>query len=202
MRRAAAAPSWAKSWGRTEVLAQIATFLVNTLVTFFVVLLLARFHLQWLRVPFRNPVGEFLIATTNWMVMPVRRVVPPIAGLDTATFLLAWLLEFAGLWLLAAIGGIPLTVLGAIALALVELLRFSLYILVFAIVMQVVFSWVNPSAPLAPVFDAIARPFLRPLRRFIPPIGRVDLTPAVLFIFLQLVLEFVLPYLKAMAALL
>ena len=181
---------------------QIASFLINTVVTFFVILLLARFHLQWLRVPFRNPVGEFLIATTNWMVMPVRRVIRPVAGLDTATFLLAWVLQLVGLWLLAAIAGAHLTVIGAIALALVDLLRFSLYVLVFAVVMQVVFSWVNPSAPLAPVFDAIARPFLRPIRRFVPPIGRVDLTPAILFIFLQLLLEFVVPSLRAAAALL
>src|SRR3989442_2754083 len=72
---------------------QIATFLVDTVVTFIVFLLLARFLLQWLRVPFRNPVGEFLLATTNWIVAPARRLVPGVARTDWATLLLAWILQ-------------------------------------------------------------------------------------------------------------
>ena len=81
---------------------QIATFLVDNIVAFFVILLLARFHFQWLRVGFRNPVGEFVLATTSWIVMPLRRVIPGLAGLDLATLLAAWLLQCAGLWLRVA----------------------------------------------------------------------------------------------------
>lgn len=180
--------------------AQIATFLIDTVVTFFVVLLLARFLLQWLRVPFRNPVGEFVIAATNWMVMPARRAIPALRGLDWASFVLAWALQLLGLWLIAVIVGAQPGALSVVLLSLLDLLRFSLYILVFAVVVQVVFSWVNPHAPLAPVFDAIVRPFLRPIRRFVPPIGRVDLTPAILFIVLQILLQFVVPHLRLAAA--
>ena len=72
---------------------QIANFLVDTLVSFFVLLLLARFHFQWLRLPFRNPVGEFLLATTNWIVLPARRVIPGLAGLDLSTLLTAWIVQ-------------------------------------------------------------------------------------------------------------
>ena len=85
--------------------AQIATFLIDTIVSFLVLLLLARFHFQWLRVPFRNPMGEFLLATTNWIVVPARRVIPGLAGLDLSTLLVAWGLQAAGLWAQAAIGG-------------------------------------------------------------------------------------------------
>jgi YggT family protein len=74
------------------------------------------------------------------------------------------------------------------AVAAVDLLRYSLYILVFAVIVQFVLSWVNPYAPLAPVFDAIVRPFLRPIRRFVPPIASIDLSPAILFIILQVAL--------------
>ena len=87
------------------MLAQIAIFLVDTLVAFFVFLLLARFHFQWLRVPFRNPLGEFVLATTNWCVMPARRLIPGLAGLDLPTLLLAWVLQGLGLWIQAAIVG-------------------------------------------------------------------------------------------------
>src|SRR5437016_10624823 len=82
---------------------QIATFLVDTVVTFIVFVLLARFLLQWLRVPFRNPVGEFLLAATNWIVVPARRLVPGVARTDWATLLLAWILQALGIWLQAAI---------------------------------------------------------------------------------------------------
>lgn len=178
---------------------QIGVFLVDTVVTFFVFLLLARFHFQWLRVPFRNGVGEFVLAATSWLVMPVRRVVPGLAGLDLPTLLLAWLLQGLGLWAQAAIVGAEPGALTVAAIALVDLLRYSLYILVFAVIVQAVLSWVNPYTPLAPVFDSLTRPFLRPLRRFVPPIGNVDLTPLILLVILQ-VLLFPVGYLRIAAA--
>ena len=167
---------------------QIGVYLVDTLFGFFVLLLLARFHFQWLRVPFRNPVGEFVLATTSWMVMPVRRVVPGLAGLDLATLLLAWTMQSLCVWAIAAMKGIEPSFVDVVARAALDLVRYSLYILVFAIIVQVVFSWINPYAPMAPIFDAMTRPFLRPLRRFIPPLGGIDLTPLVLLVLIQIVL--------------
>ena len=179
--------------------AQIGVLLVDVVASFLVFMLLARFHFQWLRVGFRNPMGEFVIATTNWMVMPVRRVIPGLAGLDLSTLLLAWLVQALGLWGQAAIVGAEPGPGTIAAIAAVDLLRYSLYILVFAVLVQAVLSWVNPYAPLAPVFDALTRPFLRPLRRFVPPIGNVDLTPLILIVLLQVVLIPV-GYLRAAAA--
>jgi YggT family protein len=170
------------------VFAQIAIYLVEAVFGFFVFMLLARFHFQWLRVPFRNQIGEFVLATTSWMVFPVRRVVPGLAGLDLATLLLAWLVQCASLWAQASIVGAEPGIAPLAAVAAVDLLRYSLYILVFAVIVQFVMSWINPYAPLAPVFDSVVRPFLRPIRRFIPPIANIDLSPAVLFIFLQILL--------------
>lgn len=167
---------------------QIGTYLVETLLGFFVLMLLARFHFQWLRVPFRNPVGEFVLATTSWMVMPVRRFIPSLAGLDTGSLLLAWVLQALCLWALAAMKGVDPAPLELIALAALDLLRYSLYILVFAVIVQAVFSWINPYAPMAPVFNAMTAPFLRPLRRFIPPVGGIDLTPLVLLVIIQILL--------------
>lgn len=178
---------------------QIAIFLVDTLTSFIVLLLLARFYFQWARVPFRNPVGEFLLATTNWIVVPARRVVPGLAGLDLATLLTAWLVQALGLWAKLAIAGSEPGVLALLAVAALELVRFSVYILVFALIVQVVFSWLNPQAPLAWVFDAITRPFLRPLRRWISPVGGIDLTPLVLIVILQ-VLLFPIARLQELAA--
>jgi YggT family protein len=181
------------------VFGQIANLLIDTVVSFFVFVLLARFHFQWLRVPFRNPMGEFVLATTSWAVMPARRVIPSLAGLDLATLLLAWLAQALGLWAQFAIAGAEPTPLALAAVAAVDLVRYSLYILIFAVFVQVAISWINPDAPLGPLFDLLTRPFLRPLRRYVPPVGRVDLTPLVLLVILY-VLLIPLNYLRVAAA--
>ena len=176
------------------MLTQIASLLVDLVAGFFVFVLLARFHFQWLRVPFRNAVGEFLLATTNWIVRRARRVIPALAGLDLATVLPAWLIQLFALWALESLRGrepgadIGTAIAIIAGLALVDLLRYSLYILIFALIVQAVLSWVNPYSPVAPIFDAITRRFLRPLRRFIPPIANIDLTPLILLVLLQVLL--------------
>ena len=181
------------------MLAQIGTFLVDTAFSLLVYLLLARFHFQWLRVPFRNPMGEFVLATTSWAVIPARRVVPSLAGLDLATLILAWIAQLLSLWLQAWLNSIEPSLAALAAVAAVDLLRYSIYILIFAVFVQVAISWINPDAPLGPFFDLVTRPFLRPLRRFVPPVGRVDLTPLVLLVILY-VLMFPLNALRAAAA--
>jgi len=185
------------------VLSQIGQLLIDAVAGFFVFLLLARFHFQWLRVPFRNQLGAFMIAATNWIVMPARRVVPAAAGLDLASLVCAWLLQGLALVLTLALAGRTpgsAEVLAALAgVALVDLLRYSLYILVFALIVQAVLSWVNPYSGVAPVFDAITRPFLRPIRRVVPPLANVDLSPLGLIIVLQILLIPV-SYMRAAAA--
>ena len=181
------------------MLAQIGTYLVEAVFGFFVIMLLVRFHFQWLRVSFRNQVGEFVIATTNWIVLPVRRFVPGLAGLDLPTLLLAFVVQALGLWAQASIVGAEPGPGMLAAVAVVDLVRYSLYILVFAVIVQAVLSWVNPYTPLAPAFDTITRPFLRPLRRFVPPVGNVDLTPLILLLVLYVAL-IVVNHLRVAAA--
>ena len=173
---------------------QILNFLLETVFGFFVFMLLARFYMQLLRVPFRNPLGQFVTALTNWMVLPARRFVPGLYGMDLSSFLLAWLLEALLLFLhyLLGVGGVAGGAGSAtglfLSLGLLELVRFSLYLLIGVILIQAVISWINPYAPLAPLFNALAAPFLRPFRRLIPPIGNVDLSPLFALVVAQLLL--------------
>ncbi len=176
------------------MLTQILQFLIDTLSAFFVYLLLARFHFQWLRVPFRNQLGQFLMSITNWLVMPARRVVPSAGGFDLATLLLALLLQALTLWLLFTLGGAQfganpgaaVATLGA--LAGLDLLRYSIHILIFALIVQAVLSWTNPGSPMMGWFDTVVRPFLRPIRRFLPPVANFDLSPLALLVVLQVML--------------
>ncbi|HKW39026.1 MAG TPA: YggT family protein [Burkholderiales bacterium] len=176
------------------MLSQIGHLLIQTAFGVFVYALLLRFYMQWLRAPFRNPVGQFVSALTDWIVKPVRRVVPGLFGLDLATMLIAWFAEALMLVLLYRLRGFSLAGAPGIAagmlftLAAMELLRASLYLLIGVIVVQVVISWVNPRAPLAPVFDALTRPFYAVFRRFVPPIGNVDLSPLFVLLVAQIAL--------------
>ena len=176
------------------MIAQILEFLIDTVSGFFVFLLLARFHFQWLRVSFRSQIGEFVIVLTNWMVMPARRVIPGVAGFDLPTLLLAWVVQVATLALIQMLKGYDFSIAPGLAagifsgLALFDLLRFSLYILIFALIMQAVLSWTSPHSPLSTIFDAMVRPFLRPIRRFVPPISNIDLSPLVLLVLVQVIL--------------
>ena len=176
------------------MLTQIATLIVDFVGGFFVLMFLLRFYFQWLRVPFRNQVGDFVVATTNWMVKPARRVVPSLLGLDIASFLCAWILQAALLAILLTIAGRDLSsspgiAAGALfAIALVDLLATSVRILLFVVILQAVLSWVNPNNPLQYVLDAITRPLLRPLRRLLPPVANVDLSPLLLILVLLILL--------------
>ena len=176
------------------MLSQILRFLLDTIFGFFVFVLLARFYLQLMRAPFRNPLGQFVSELTNWLVLPVRRFIPGMFGVDLASFLLAWLIEALLLFLLYLLGdgGIvsgPGLVIGIfLTLSLLELVRYSLYLLIGVILIQAVISWISPYAPLAPLFNALTAPFLRPFRRLIPPIGNVDLSPLFALVVAQLLL--------------
>ena len=181
------------------MLAQMLLVVVDAVVSALVWLFLVRFHFQWLRVPFRNPLGQFIVALTNWAVVPARRVVPGLAGLDLATLLLAWLTQLLGLWAqFAIVGGDPSFVALA-AIAAVDLLRYSLYILILAVFLHVAITWINPDAPAEPLLAMVTRPFLRPLRRYVPPVANVDLSPMVLILILY-VLLIPLNYLRLAAA--
>jgi YggT family protein len=169
-------------------------FLIQTLGNLFAIAVLLRFMMQLFRVPFRNPFAQFIVAITDFAVKPLRRVVPGLFGLDWACLVLAWLVELGvvttGYWL----DGFPFALAGGkvwpvmLGLAAVKLLSLTIYLVIGLTLVRAVLSWVNSHTPLMPVVYELTEPFLRPLRRFVPMVSNVDLTPLVLFILCQLVL--------------
>jgi YggT family protein len=175
------------------MLAQIILFILDTVCGFLTLALLVRFAMQWARAPFRNPLGQFIVAVTDWMVRPLRRLIPGLFGLDLASLLLAWLWQVVYQGIALGFSGVLLAVslaptLVVALLAALEVAKISLYLVIGAVVVSAVFSWVNPYAPLAEVFNTLTRPLLRPFRRIIPPIGGVDLSPLALLLLLQIAL--------------
>jgi YggT family protein len=169
-------------------------FLVNTVFGLFVVTLLLRFYLQWVRASHRNPLSLFLQALTDFMVRPARRAIPGLWGLDLATLILAWLVQLLELAIVLQIQGsgfgptVGAALLMVALLALVLLIKIFLYIIMVAVFAQVICSWFSLSGPMIPVLNSMTRPFLRPFQRRIPPIGNVDLSPLFLLVAIQLLL--------------
>lgn len=172
---------------------QIMIFLLDTTLGLFSLALLLRFYMQWFRVPYYHPISRFLITVTDFIVRPSRRLIPGWRGLDLSTFVLAWLFQ---LFILLGVSflqpnGADTNIFGLALFALAELLRLTLYILLFMIIIQAVLSWVNPHNPLEPVLNSFTQPILGIFRRVIPPIANVDLSPLFALILLQILLMIV-----------
>ena len=167
-------------------------FLVNTVFGFVVYSALLRFIMQWLRAPFRNPVGQAVIALTDWAVKPLRRVLSGRGGYDWASLVAAWIAEVLWLAALFVIGGMAFTggVAGLLAvLAVVELIKAGLWIMIVAVLLQAILSWIAPDGPLAGVLNAMTFRVLAPIRRVVPPIGgTLDLSPLIAIVIGQLIL--------------
>lgn len=176
------------------MLAKALIFLIETATGLLTVAFLLRFLFQWARAAQRNPVSDFVNALTNWAVRPARRLIPGWLGLDLASLLLAWLVQFLEIFLVLELRGYQLgpgagqALLGMGLLAAVHVVRMLLYILMVVLIIQAVLSWVNPYSPIAPLLNALSRPFLRPVQRMVPPVANVDLSPLIVIVILQLLL--------------
>ena len=177
------------------------TYLLETIFHLFVLAALLRFFMQAFRAPFRNPIAHFVAAITDFAVKPLRRIVPGLMGFDLASFLVAWIAEFILVLLLFWIAGAAVLPSGSVFsvllfIAFARQLRLSVYLLIGVVLVQAILSWVNPYHPIAPFFNTLTRPFLKPLRRFMPPVGGVDLSPLVILILCQLILMLPIAWLE------
>jgi YggT family protein len=164
--------------------------------------LLLRFAMQLLRAPFRNPLGQAVIALTDWIVKPLRRIVPGWKGVDWASLLA--LLVFQFLWLLSynlVFGGFSLLGAGLpflLAATLIAVLKAAIWLFIVVVFAQAILSWVAPDGPLSGALNALTFPFLRPVRRILPPIGgTLDLSPLIVIVVAQLALMTVVPWLES-----
>jgi YggT family protein len=163
---------------------QIFSFLLDVVAGLLGGACLLRLYMQHQRVPFGNPIGRFVFALTDWLVLPLRRVLPAYRRWDSASLIAAYLIElaqFALLWALIARGGFESVFL----LALFGLLRLAISTATALVIVYAVLSWVQNDSPLSDVMDRLCAPMLRPIRRVIPLVGGIDLSPLVLLVLLQ-----------------
>jgi YggT family protein len=146
--------------------------------------LLLRFWMQVTRVRPPASIAQFTFTLTDWLVRPLRRILPGVGGYDWASLIGAFLIVLlaSAVLLLAGWSG-----QGVLLYALFRFLNWIIYGFMGLLIIEVIFSWINPHAPLAPFVHALNDPLLRPLRRMIPPVGGLDLSVLVALILLQIV---------------
>ena len=147
---------------------------------------LLRLIMQWQRIPFNNPIGRFIFAVSDWLVLPLRRWLPAVGRLDTASLAGAWLVklaQFVALWLLSSGHSTLLAVLLLSVMGLAQLVisGLSALILIYAVL-----SWVQPGSMNMVLIERLCQPWLAPIRRVVPLIGGVDLSSLVLLLLLQI----------------
>ena len=178
------------------LLVNILRLLVETAASVLVFCLLLRVLMQWVRISPNNPLSPFIFAMTDWLVKPLRKGIPGYGGFDWASVFGAFLVSFTLQIVLVLIalsssgGGTNITdlVVFTFPIALFWLLRNVAYLLMGIVLVQVILSWVNPFSPIASIVNELSRPFLEPLRRVLPTVGNVDLSPLVFFLLLQIVM--------------
>jgi YggT family protein len=159
---------------------------------------LLRLYMQHQRIPFGNPVGRFVFALSDWIVLPLRKILPAMGRLDTASLVAAYLLElaqFALLWLFfGGAGALPLLPIAAVF----GLVRLVISGLTGLVIVYAIMSWVQADSPIVDVIDRLCAPLLRPWRKLVPLVGGFDLSPLVFLVVLQ-VAAIVLAYLQSAA---
>ena len=155
------------------------SYLIGTLIDLYVTAVMLRLLLQWVRADFYNPVCQFLVKLTNPVLVPLRRVIPAIGKLDTASVVLMIALEILSVWIVSRIGSADLTIQQIVVFALIKLMATMLWILFFLIIVSVILSWVGARVrhPAIPLVYQVTEPVLAPFRKVIPPIAGIDLSP-------------------------
>jgi len=167
------------------------TFLIHSLFDIYLLILLLRLLLQYLRIDYYNPLTQFIVRTTGPVVIPLRRFIPPYKSLDTATVVAILGFTFIKLILISLIGARQFPALmGLFVWSIGDLTRAFIKLFFYALLIQVVLSWMAPHArsPLTVVLERLTTPLLYPIRQRAPRLGGIDISPFLLLIFLQLLI--------------
>ena len=162
-------------------------FIIDQLTQLYLLVLLLRFWLPWVRADFRNALAQGILRLTSPLIIPVRRVIPSIGRLDTATVLVAFAIQTAALVVMLSIKGLSLHPAAIAITAILELGLLSAVLFFFAVIIYVILSWFAPGAynPAVALLTMLVRPLLDPFSRIVPRIGGIDVSPIIVIILLQ-----------------
>jgi len=169
-------------------------FLIDTLFSVYIAIMLLRFILQQVGADFYNPISQFIVKATQPLVVPARQFIPSIKKVDTATLLLVLLLILIKLVLIFSIAGYQFNGIQLLFRALFDLISLTFDVFIVALFIQAILSWVNPDPyhPVSSLLRSLTSPVLRPIQKNIPPIGGIDLSTLVALIALMFLKRLIL----------
>jgi len=171
-----------------QYFAASTVFLIQTLFGLYIIVVMLRLMLQWVRADFYNPISQFIVKVTNPPLKPLRRIIPGWGGIDLASVLLLIALQMIELFLVNLAVGLSSGISGLFIQSIAGLLDLMINVFIGAILIQVILSWVAPGSynPLIGLVHKIAEPLLAPARRILPTVSGIDFSPLVALIVLQL----------------
>ena len=172
-----------------------AIFVIKTLGSLYLLIVLLRFILQLVRANFYNPLCQFIVKATQPLLQPLRRVVPSMFGLDMSSLVLALIVQMLLIAVILALKGFQVDLLLLVPWALIAIFSLFLNILFYAMIISVIVSWVAPGShnPGAELVAQITEPVLAPFRRLVPNLGGLDISPIFAFIVIQLLQSWLVP---------
>lgn len=175
-------------------LQQALILIVQTVFQLYLMLVLLRFLLQVAKADFYNPLSQFIVKATNPLVVPLRRIIPGFAGFDIASLVLALVVYMIGVTLIGLILGGLIPILNILIYSVIGVANLIIYIYFGALIINVIASWVAPGSyhPALVLVNQILEPLMAPIRRLIPPMGGIDISPIFVFLLLR-VLQIFLP---------
>lgn len=164
-------------------------YLINTIFSIYILLVVLRFLLQTVRADSRNPISQFLLRVTSPPLRLLRRFIPGSGGLDWSCIILMVALQAIEFSLVSLVAyGASYAFIGLLLLSIAELLKLVIYIFMFVVFVQVILSWISPGSynPITVLLYQLSEPLLRPARRLLPSTHGIDFSPILVLVFLQL----------------
>lgn len=179
-------------------------FLIDTLVSLYILAVFIRFLLQWCGAEFYNPISQFLVKITHPPIKFLRRFVPSVGRIDTASIVLLFILQMTSDFVILLLKGVALSLPTLLILSLTQLISLLINIFIFAVFARAILSWINPGSynAASSLLDSLTDPLLDTCRRFMPDMGGIDLSPLAALLMLQLAKMMILPPLNQLASLL
>jgi len=177
-----------------------AIFVIQTLGSLYLLIVLLRFILQLVRANFYNPLCQFTVKATQPLLKPLRRVIPSLFGLDMSSLVLAIVVQMVFFAVVLTLSYMSFNVLGLLLWAIIGVTALFLKVFFFALIINVILSWVAPgsTSPGAELDNQITEPALAPFRRLLPNLGGLDISPILAFMVLKLLDMLVINNLAAM----
>ena len=154
-------------------------YIIEAFSHLFLMILLLRFWLPWFGADFRNPIAQGILRLTSPLINPVRRFVPSLGRVDTATVVIAFTIQCLTIMAVLSLRGFALDIGMIAVISLFELASLTLLLFMFAIIARIILSWIAPQThnPATALLATITDPLLRPFRRYVPPLGGFDISP-------------------------